>query len=715
MRVNSAKDDAASLAIGTRMEAQIRGKNQGVRNVNDGISLAQVAEGGMQEAVGVLQRMRELAVQAANDTYSSTDRTSMELEITQLKTQLNSIASNTEFNGQTLLDGTFTDKSFQIDDSESISFSIADGLSTSVDFSHQSADGWETYNGNKYKILGADTWVNSQISAQALGGDLVTVDDAAENAWLLSTFASDSTNGIWIGYNDSTTEGVFEWVSGENPGYDNFLAPPVDSIFETESVVSTTANGASTVYATDMDGDGDIDILSASANDNKIAWYENDGSENFTENTITTSASSAISVYATDIDGDGDVDVLSASNSDDKIAWYENDGSENFTSIDISTSADGANTVYATDMDGDGDIDVLSASEFDDKITWYENDGSENFTTIDISTSADGARSVYATDMDGDGDIDVLSASRFDNKIAWYENDGSENFTTNTITTAASSANSVYATDMDGDGDIDVLSASFGDNKIAWYENDGSENFTTNTITTAASSAWSVYATDMDSDGDIDVLSASQLDDTVSWYENDGSQNFVKTDISTSNDLARDVYATDVDGDGDVDVLSASYNDDKIAWYAATEPDYVQLYGSNHASPGTWNDRDNSVSSGEEEIQGVVEDSSGSTVGDVSVLTQTLANTSISILDGAIDYVGDHLGAVGAFQNRLESISNNLLNSAENLSAAHSRIMDADIAQETSNLTKNTIIQQAGTAILAQANQQPQIIMQLLG
>ena len=82
------------------------------------------------------------------------------------------------------------------------------------------------------------------------------------------------------------------------------------------------------------------------------------------------------------MDGDGDIDVLSASVDDAKIAWYENDGSENFTEhvISISTSATWANSVYAEDVDGDGYMDVLSASEFDDKIAWYENDGSESFT-----------------------------------------------------------------------------------------------------------------------------------------------------------------------------------------------------------------------------------------------------------------------------------------------------------------------------------------------
>ena len=123
-----------------------------------------------------------------------------------------------------------------------------------------------------------------------------------------------------------------------------------------------------------MDGDGDVDVLSASQSDNKIAWYENlDGvGGSFSTYVITTSAYSARSVFAIDVDGDGDVDVLSASNSDDTVAWYENiDGfGRSFTTHVITTSADYAASVFAIDMDGDGDVDVLSASSNDDTVAW---------------------------------------------------------------------------------------------------------------------------------------------------------------------------------------------------------------------------------------------------------------------------------------------------------------------------------------------------------
>ena len=337
--------------------------------------------------------------------------------------------------------------------------------------------------------------------------------------------------------------------------------------FSEQTSISISAAKASSVYAIDVDQDGDIDVLSSSFTDDKIAWYENNGSQNFTEHIISNSAKGASDVYAIDIDQDGDIDILSSSINDNKIIWYENNGSQNFAEHIISSSAEAALDVHAIDIDKDGDIDVLSASFSDDKIAWYENDGSQNFTEHIVSTSADAANTVFAIDLDSDGDIDVLSSSRDDNRIAWYENDGSQNFTLHTISFFVNGAIDIYAADIDQDGDIDVLSASFFDSKINWYENDGNQNFTEQLISLWTDKVYSVYATDLDQDGDIDVLSASRADNRIAWHENDGNQNFTEYTISSSANEATRVYAIDLDQDGDVDVLSASRNDDKIAWY----------------------------------------------------------------------------------------------------------------------------------------------------
>ena len=320
----------------------------------------------------------------------------------------------------------------------------------------------------------------------------------------------------------------------------------------TAHTISDSAHEARSIFAADVDGDGDMDVLSGHYN---IAWYENDGSESFTPHTISTSAAS--SVYAIDLDDDGDMDVVGSSAG--SVGWYENDGSGSFATHKICNHYYHREfrSVYALDVDGDGDMDVVTASYSpNDKIMWYENDGSQYFNHHIIADSVIGARSVSAADIDGDGDMDVLSGH---NNIAWYEYDGLESFNTHTV--ATSGVSSVYAVDVDGDGDIDVVGSSAG--SVGWYENDGFESFTTRTVSTSGAS--SVYAVDLDGDGDMDVLGSSA--GSVSWYENGGSENFTTHIITTAADDAQSVYTADVDGDGDLDVLSAALGDSKISWY----------------------------------------------------------------------------------------------------------------------------------------------------
>ena len=348
--------------------------------------------------------------------------------------------------------------------------------------------------------------------------------------------------------------------------------------FGPAQLISDNASGANSVSSGDVDGDGDADIISASSLDNKLTWYKNtDGAGNFTEQTaISSMAYGANAVFSSDLDGDGDKDILSASTYDDKIAWYENmDGLGNFRIQDtVSTLADGAKSVFAADIDGDGDQDVLSASLYDDKIAWYENtDGNATFGSQQvISTAANGPYSVHACDIDGDGDMDVLSASIYDNKIAWYENiDGAGSFgPQRIIANDASYAIFVSSGDIDGDGDMDVLAAPYYKDAIVWYENtDGLGTFSKIAIPGVVEGPHSVFASDIDNDGNLDILSASDYDDKVSWFRNtDGSGTFsTPRTITSSADGACSVYAGDLDGDGDMDVISASSEDGNITWY----------------------------------------------------------------------------------------------------------------------------------------------------
>ncbi|RJG15596.1 flagellin N-terminal helical domain-containing protein [Massilia cavernae] len=134
LRINSAKDDAAGLAISDRMTSQINGLNQAARNANDGISLAQTAEGGLSTATDLLQRMRTLAVQAANGTNSASDRSSVQQEVSQLQQELNRVATSTQFNGQNVLDGTLNNAQFQVgaNSNQTINFSIGSAQASAI-------------------------------------------------------------------------------------------------------------------------------------------------------------------------------------------------------------------------------------------------------------------------------------------------------------------------------------------------------------------------------------------------------------------------------------------------------------------------------------------------------------------------------------------------------------------------------------------------------
>ncbi|QRM90715.1 T9SS type A sorting domain-containing protein [Lacinutrix sp. WUR7] len=339
---------------------------------------------------------------------------------------------------------------------------------------------------------------------------------------------------------------------------------------------SLLIDGVESVYTTDIDGDGDLDVLLASFNDNKITWYENiDGLGNYgNQQIINSAANGAKYVYAADIDGDGDMDVLSAS-SDNKIAWYENtDGLGNFGNEQIITIvAYGAKTVHAFDIDGDGDMDVLASSSGDGKIGWYENtDGQGTFGNQQVITlNASDVKSVYPVDLDNDGDMDLIAASVLSSsssRISWYENtNGLGDFDPHLLTFSVIGVESVYAADIDNDGDMDVLSASSSDNKLAWYDNtDGQGTFgTQQIISTIANDPKSVYASDIDNDGDMDVISASD-DDKISWYENtDGLGSFsTSNEIGLTNGTAEFVITSDIDNDGDMDVLAASYGSNAL-------------------------------------------------------------------------------------------------------------------------------------------------------
>ncbi|OOZ38010.1 hypothetical protein BOW53_16755, partial [Solemya pervernicosa gill symbiont] len=190
LRINSAKDDAAGLAIANRMTSQIRGFDQAMRNSNDGISLAQTAEGALSESTNILQRIRELAIQSANSTNSSTDRLSLQSEVNQLVSELDRISNTTSFNGLKLLDGSFTAQTFQVgaEANQTINVTVAGATSDNLGINKVSVDNTtdgltaatNSGGGNVATDMGGVTGAVDVATAElaAVAAQTVTVTDA---------------------------------------------------------------------------------------------------------------------------------------------------------------------------------------------------------------------------------------------------------------------------------------------------------------------------------------------------------------------------------------------------------------------------------------------------------------------------------------------------------------------------------------------------------
>jgi len=400
------------------------------------------------------------------------------------------------------------------------------------------------------------------------------------------SFAGTANQTDWSG-GDGIVGPVIDWVDRffsyseiQFSNYPGSLQLEYDPI---KHVVCDNSNGPCSVYAADIDGDDDMDLLSAAHYDDDIIWWENlDGSGTlWTQHTIYTFFYCANSVYAEDIDGDGDIDVLGSCSgtidAEEEITWWENtDGSGTlWIPHVVDNYYPSVSSVYAADVDGDGDIDVLGSAFLSDDITWWENLNAIGTSWIErtIDGNFNCAFSVYASDIDGDGDIDVLGAAAVADDITWWENyNGSgTQWMEHTIDGDFNGAYSVRAADIDSDGDMDVLGAALADDEITWWENeDGSgATWTEHTIDNDLDWACTVHATDIDGDGDIDVVGAGKNAYKIDWWENiDGvgttwAEHLVDDYVSAP----MSVYAEDMNGDGYVDVLGAALNSDQIAWW----------------------------------------------------------------------------------------------------------------------------------------------------
>ena len=351
--------------------------------------------------------------------------------------------------------------------------------------------------------------------------------------------------------------------------------------FDVQQIVSEEVPTISAIAVADVDNSGSPDILAVDFFQHEYAWFNNeDGLGAFGDKIRISSYAHFVNhVDYGDVDGDGDVDLVSSSHGDNKVAWYENtDGTGDFSVLQhlVSTTTDGARDIFAVDLDGDEDLDLLVSSYLDAttdeyQLVWFENDGAGDYTTEHIfETTEETILRINCADVDDDGDMDVISGQDR-SVLALYRNNGDGTFAVPETFSAPGFAYllCLEIADVDSDGDPDVL-ASYNDDEIIWHENDGAGDLTTKHIITAQMGyPSSIYATDVDGDGDQDVLFTNQFVGEVGYFLNeDGAGTFGEA-VVTSEVLERPsaIFSMDVDYDGDMDMIANSISGEKFVWF----------------------------------------------------------------------------------------------------------------------------------------------------
>ncbi|HPF40199.1 MAG TPA: VCBS repeat-containing protein [Phycisphaerae bacterium] len=319
----------------------------------------------------------------------------------------------------------------------------------------------------------------------------------------------------------------------------------------------------------DLDNDGDLDLLSANADQREYAWFANLGGDaGFgPAQVIADDINGTRPLVAADLDSDGDLDILAIRTFDDTLEWYENtDGAGTFASARvITTSTDNPVQALADDVDGDGDLDIILAAQHGDRLSWYENrDGHGEFgPRIVIPGSISIPSMIRLADLDGDGDRDLIAASATGNEIFWFRNVVSavHYSVEQVVDVLIVEPQSIDVADVDGDGDVDLIAAPSLTSQIFWYENqNGAGAFGSRQIVSDTLAGSIVFVSvDLDNDGDPDIVSSSQQMAVLSWHRNDGAGNFAPpVELYTDGLTARrSLAAGDIDDDGDNDIIAA--------------------------------------------------------------------------------------------------------------------------------------------------------------
>ncbi|QDV84799.1 S8 family serine peptidase [Stieleria magnilauensis] len=347
-----------------------------------------------------------------------------------------------------------------------------------------------------------------------------------------------------------------EASDGEVEDYRVAILPPAASSTDfTREIIFEDANvRGSRLAAVDLDGDGDTDVVFPDGPFSNLVWLENDGTGQFTSRQIS-SGLSATRVAVGDIDGDGHVDIVAASPfSNKEVAWFRNDGAQNFQEMTIASGITQVEQLVLADSDQDGDLDVyLMTYRSDATVLHFENQGGV-FVAQTLLTNVSAAN-MEVIDVDRDGDLDIVAG---DDGLSWFENTATG---FNQVVLDAGFYSQVHAVDLDGDHDIDIV-ASEG-SVLRLFLNDDNQAFSQVVIGNVFAPR-AIRSGDLDGDGDTDLAFASQggsptAPHTHLWLENQGNQQFVRHLLAEKPLGGSDLILVDFDGDADLDIASDRY------------------------------------------------------------------------------------------------------------------------------------------------------------
>lgn len=418
LRINSAKDDAAGLAISDRMTSQIRGLNQGVRNANDGISLSQTAEGAMQESTNILQRMRELSVQSANASNSAADRSALQAEVNQLQSEMDRIANTTTYNGLKILDGTFSAQKFQVGANANETIGVSISSMKSSDLGRYAVDAQQSATaasgGGVAGPTTATAGAGNSIAAQAL-----TVAGFKGSVTISSTTitAGMQADSIAALINDQTQSTGVEATAYNEATFDVAVAGSISLELGTGSTLTTvTANITDkddlTALVTAINDVSGSTGITAEVSSNALKLVQAEGKDIRLQNVSNSGISSSTNGTATLVGQGGNTITFNGSATGDSsvVAGSVEFSSQKSFSVSSSVAAGGTT----------GSILTTAANAL-------QSSSQETVSTIDISTQSKSQDAIdiidkaLATIDSQRGDLGAIQ-NRFESTIANLQN-----------------------------------------------------------------------------------------------------------------------------------------------------------------------------------------------------------------------------------------------------------------------------------------------------